>query len=508
MVFKSSLNNSAGGVSGVSSVNSETGAITIGSSGGTVIVTTPTSSTINLEVGAGAVSSVSNNDGTLVFSPAFGAVVGSLASLSSAQILIGNVSGVATARPLAGDFTLSANGTTTLATVNSNVGTFGSSVSIPVATVNAKGLITGMTTASVSASATNLSGIVPVISGGTGVATLTNHGVLLGAGTGNVASATIGTAGRLLIDQGASADPVFNPIAGDVTFTANGTSTLATVNSNVGSYGSSVSIPIATVNAKGLVTAITTASISASATNLVGIVPVISGGTGANTLTAHGVLIGEGTGVVSIATIGTIGQLLIDQGSGVDPVFKPMSGDATILGSGAIAVTKTNNVAFGTLATLNAAPAGTLTGTTIGSTVVNSSLITFGNNPTLAGTTTIANMNIGSIAYLNGGGVIQEKPYANGNSGTSFVVSLNNGNLQTITINGNVAITQGTPSNPGKYTIICTIDTTGGRTYSFAGVKFPGGTAPAYSTLSNHVDVISIVYDGTSYFGMMGIAFA
>jgi hypothetical protein len=53
-----------------------------------------------------------------------------------------------------GDLTLSGSTGTaitnaTLATVNSNVGTYGSSSAIPVVTVNAKGLVTGVTTATV-----------------------------------------------------------------------------------------------------------------------------------------------------------------------------------------------------------------------------------------------------------------------------------------------------------------------------------------------------------------------
>lgn len=50
---------------------------------------------------------------------------------------------------LTGDVAASGSGSVsaTLATVNSNVGTFGSAASIPVVTVNAKGLITGVTTA-------------------------------------------------------------------------------------------------------------------------------------------------------------------------------------------------------------------------------------------------------------------------------------------------------------------------------------------------------------------------
>jgi hypothetical protein len=54
---------------------------------------------------------------------------------------------------------------------------------------------------------------------------------------------------------------------GDLTLSGNtGTAitnaTLATVNSNVGSFGSSSSIPVVTVNAKGLVTAVSTATVA------------------------------------------------------------------------------------------------------------------------------------------------------------------------------------------------------------------------------------------------------
>lgn len=95
--------------------------------------------------------------------------------------------------------------TLTLATVNSNVGQFGSSTAIPVITVNGKGLVTAMSTTSVSIPSGALNFIGDV------------------TGSGTTGSDT--------------------------------TLTLATVNSNVGAYGSSTSVPTITVNAKGLVTA-------------------------------------------------------------------------------------------------------------------------------------------------------------------------------------------------------------------------------------------------------------
>ena len=109
----------------------------------------------------------------------------------------------------------------TLKTVNNNVGTFGSSTAIPVVTVNAKGLVTSVTTDAVFIPSGALSFIGDV------------------TGTGNTGSDT--------------------------------TLTLSTVNANVGEYGDNVTVPTITVNAKGLVTAASETAIptaSGSATGL------------------------------------------------------------------------------------------------------------------------------------------------------------------------------------------------------------------------------------------------
>jgi hypothetical protein len=71
------------------------------------------------------------------------------------------------------------------------------------------------------------SGQLAVPQGGTGLGTLTAHAVLLGEGTANLGLATIGTAGRVLLDQGATADPNFQPISGDLTLAPTGAATIA-----------------------------------------------------------------------------------------------------------------------------------------------------------------------------------------------------------------------------------------------------------------------------------------
>lgn len=122
-----------------------------------------------------------------------------------------------------GDVTSTPGSTTlTLATVNSNTGTFGSSTAVPVLTVNEKGLITAITTDTISSAIS-----------------------LIGDASGS------GTTGS------------------DITLT------LATVNANTGTFGSSSQVGSFTVNAKGLITAaeniaVTPEAIGAINTNQLG----------------------------------------------------------------------------------------------------------------------------------------------------------------------------------------------------------------------------------------------
>lgn len=93
-------------------------------------------------------------------------------------------------------------------------------------------------------------------------------------------------------------------ITGDATWTtsvngsanATGALTLATVNSNVGTFGSGTAVPIITVNAKGLITAVSTAAISTALS--------IAGGTGTDTVTlgTDTLTFAGGTGVSTTVT--------------------------------------------------------------------------------------------------------------------------------------------------------------------------------------------------------------
>jgi hypothetical protein len=89
---------------------------------------------------------------------------------------------------------------------------------------------------------------------------------------GKVLPSMTGNSGKFLTTDGTNSSwgnvsGSISVTGGDLTLsgstgTAITNATLATVNSNVGSYGSSTAIPVVTVNAKGLVTSVSTATVA------------------------------------------------------------------------------------------------------------------------------------------------------------------------------------------------------------------------------------------------------
>ena len=73
----------------------------------------------------------------------------------------------------------------------------------------------------------------------------------------------------------------------------------------------------------GWVVLTTTGAIKSSGSS--GITAVPNGGTGVATLTAHGVLIGEGASSVAVTSAGTVGKVLTSNGASADPTFDPAS---------------------------------------------------------------------------------------------------------------------------------------------------------------------------------------
>ncbi len=184
---------------------------------------------------------------------------------------------------------------TTLATVNTDVGSYGSVTAIPVITVNAKGLITAVTTAAISSDIT-----------------------ITGDATGT------GTTG------------------------ADTEITLATVNTNVGTFGDSNTVAQVTVNAKGLVTAVTEVDVTPSAIGAVenaGATPSIQSDTFANipaATTVGAVFIATDTHAIYRAD-GTV-WVQIGESSVLytENVSSPV--DSTVTGANAVSIGSGNTV--------------------------------------------------------------------------------------------------------------------------------------------------------------------
>ncbi len=140
---------------------------------------------------------------------------------------------------LTGDGTASGPGSVplTLATVNSNVGSFGSASAVSAITVNGKGLVTAAASTAIQIAESQVTNLVSDLAGK--------------QPTGNYITA----------------------LTGDVTASGPGSAaaTLATVNSNVGTFGSATKASVVTVNAKGLVTAASESTVTPAVGSITGL---------------------------------------------------------------------------------------------------------------------------------------------------------------------------------------------------------------------------------------------
>lgn len=277
-------------------------------------------------------------------------------------ILYGNGTNVVAA--IAGNFPTLNQNTTGIA---SNITATSNST---LTTLSALSLPTSQLSGNISLTS-QVSGILPIANGGTNSSTtLNNDRVIVSSGGSLVELSSAGTSGQILTSNGSSSLPSFQTLStppssislpnndilvgnasnvaaavamsGDATIVASGALTLATVNSNVGSFGSSTSIPSFTVNAKGLITAasgnvviapagtltgttlasnVVTSSLTSTGTITSGTwngstITVPFGGTGQTSFTSNSLLIGNGSSALSNIPNGSQYQSLIANASG------------------------------------------------------------------------------------------------------------------------------------------------------------------------------------------------
>lgn len=190
----------------------------------------------------------------------------------------------------------------------------------------------------------NVTGTLPVANGGTGITSL-------GTGVATALGVNVGTAGAFVVNGGAGGTPssltLTNatglplttgitgtlPVAnGGTGITAFGTGVATALGVNVGSAGAFVT------NGGALGTpssgTLTNATELPLTTGVTGTLPVANGGTGATSLTANNVLLGNGTGALQVVAPGTSGNVLTSNGTTWQSTAPAAGGDTlVVLGS-------------------------------------------------------------------------------------------------------------------------------------------------------------------------------
>lgn len=321
-------------------------------------------------------------------------------------------------------------------------------------------------------------------------------------------------------------------LTGDITGSGTATfnTSLASTGVTAATYGSASAVPVLNIDAKGRIISASTTSISGvstigsslssgniivgSASNLAASL-AMSGDISINNLGATSIgnskvtntmLAGSiaaakliGTDINTLGTIGAgtwNGSIIGGQygGTGVNNTGKTITLGGNIITGGAI----NTAAAFSTIG----ANAITLNTTT----TANITLPGSGTLATLSGVEILANKQIANASTINSLGDITAKRYLSTiptavTAAATTSLDLSTGNVLTVNLGVNITTLNIANAAAGTYLIKFKQDATGSRDVSFpAAWKWAGGVVPNLTNTANKIDIVTLIYDGTTFY--------
>jgi len=273
---------------------------------------------------------------------------------------------------------------------------------------------------------------------------------------------------------------------------------------------SSASTPVISDNAitSGKIAnlAVTDAKIvGVSGSKVTGTVGVANGGTGASTLTANNVLLGNGTSALQVVAPGASGNVLTSNGTTWSS-SAPQNLANTISGQVQVANGGTGMASLALNGAIYASSATTMTSGTLP--------LTHGGTGATSASTALTALGAAPLASPTFTGTVTSPIYASAPIALTDAATISwnpaNGLNASVTLGGNRTLSfSSTPASGSYGTLVITQDGTGGRT-----LTLPSGTnrvlgststtTVALSSAANAKDILNFYFDGTTYFWNIG----
>ena len=427
-----------------------------------------------------------------------GNVSGAVAFATTANsVAVGNVSGIGNIATINlnanASQVLYGNGVFAAIASSSSISNGNSNVTIATANGNVTIAAVGNTTMTITGTGANIAGYANI------TGNINSANVI----TGNVTASNIlnGTS-RITINS--SGNITFQPL-GQVLYTMDGGTGSYAGNIVVG-FGAAVGNITYNGQLKSNI-ATGTAPLVVTSTTQVANLNVATAGLATFATTANSVAVANVSGIGNIATLNLDGNSsTVLYGNGVFAAISIPSSSSISNGNSNVNIATANgNVTIAAVGNTTMTITGT--GANITGTANISGNANVGNIGANVGIFTTGNITTGNVGNL----ILtkyQETVIAGGNTGAATLTpDVAAGTIYNYTLTGNITISAlGNAVAGSGATLILTQDATGNRLLTST-MKFLGGTK-TLSTAANAIDIMSVFYDGTTYYATLGKGFA